>query len=115
MDMLLGGLAFAAIIFGQFAAVVAVHGERKRREFRSVGPTESRSSHKADLGVRELTCGPVSHRDRDGLASDFRSDRARRHLKASAIAFAFVLSATSRVPGPQHPQHDRRLVLLIGD
>ena len=27
MDMLLGGLAFAAIIFGQFAAVVAVHGE----------------------------------------------------------------------------------------
>ena len=33
MDMLLGGLAFAAIIFGQFAAVIAVHGERKRREF----------------------------------------------------------------------------------
>jgi hypothetical protein len=32
MDMLLGGLAFAAIIFGQFAAVVAVHSERKRRE-----------------------------------------------------------------------------------
>lgn len=37
---------------------------------------------------------PGSHRDRDGLASDFRSDRARRHLKASAIACAFVLSAT---------------------
>ena len=37
---------------------------------------------------------PRSHRDRDGLASCFRSDRARRHLKASAIAFAFVLSAT---------------------
>ena len=32
MDMLLGGLAFAAIILGQFAAVVAVHGERKSRE-----------------------------------------------------------------------------------
>ena len=32
MDMLLGGLAFAAIIFGQFAAVIAVHGERKSRE-----------------------------------------------------------------------------------
>ena len=29
MDMLLGGLAFAAIILGQFAAVIAVHGERK--------------------------------------------------------------------------------------
>ena len=29
MDMLLGGLAFAAIVFAQFAAVVAVHGERK--------------------------------------------------------------------------------------
>ena len=32
MDILLGGLAFAAIIFAQFAAVVAVHGERKNRE-----------------------------------------------------------------------------------
>lgn len=32
MDMLLGGIAFAAVIFGQFAAVVAVHGERKSRE-----------------------------------------------------------------------------------
>jgi hypothetical protein len=32
MDMLLGGLAFAAIVFGQVAAVVAVHGERKSRE-----------------------------------------------------------------------------------
>ena len=32
MDMLLGGLAFAAIIFGQFAAVIAVHDERKSRE-----------------------------------------------------------------------------------
>ena len=30
MDMLLGGLAFAAIIFGQFAAVIAVHGENSR-------------------------------------------------------------------------------------
>ena len=37
---------------------------------------------------------PGSHGDRDGIASNFRSDRARRHLKASAIAFAFVLSAT---------------------
>ena len=32
MDMVLGGLAFAAIIFGQFAAVVAVHRERTSRE-----------------------------------------------------------------------------------
>ena len=31
MAMLLS-LAFAAIIFGQFAAVVVVHSERKRRE-----------------------------------------------------------------------------------
>jgi hypothetical protein len=32
METILGGIAFAAIIFGQFAAVVAVHGERKRRQ-----------------------------------------------------------------------------------
>ena len=38
MDMLLGGLAFAAIIFGQFAAVVAVHGEGKRREAEASAP-----------------------------------------------------------------------------
>ena len=38
MDMLLGGLAFASIIFGQFAAVVAVHGERKRRESEAWSP-----------------------------------------------------------------------------
>jgi hypothetical protein len=38
MDMLLGGLAFAAIMLGQFAAVVAVHGERKRREFDASSP-----------------------------------------------------------------------------
>ena len=31
MEMLLGGLAFAAIIFGQFAPVLAVHDERKSR------------------------------------------------------------------------------------
>jgi hypothetical protein len=30
MDVLLGGLAFAAIMFGQFAAVIAVHGENCR-------------------------------------------------------------------------------------
>ena len=38
MDMLLGGLAFAAIIFGQFAAVIAVHGERKSRESEAFAP-----------------------------------------------------------------------------
>jgi hypothetical protein len=37
---------------------------------------------------------PSSHGDRDAIASNFRSERARRHLKASAIAFAFVVSAT---------------------
>jgi hypothetical protein len=35
-----------------------------------------------------------SHGARDGIASNFRRERARRHLKASAIAFAFVVSAT---------------------
>ena len=39
MDMLLGGLAFAAIILGQFAAVVAVHGQRKSRESDALSPT----------------------------------------------------------------------------
>ena len=38
MDMLLGGLAFGAIILGQFAAVIAVHGERKRRESEALAP-----------------------------------------------------------------------------
>ena len=38
MDMLLGGLAFAAIILGQFTAVIAVHGERKRRESEASSP-----------------------------------------------------------------------------
>ena len=32
MDMLLGGLAFAAIMLGQFAAVVAMNGRRKWHE-----------------------------------------------------------------------------------
>jgi hypothetical protein len=32
MDLLLGGLAFAAIIFGQFSAVVAVQGESKSHQ-----------------------------------------------------------------------------------
>ena len=32
MDLLLGGLAFVAIIFGRFAGVVAVHDERKSRQ-----------------------------------------------------------------------------------
>ena len=38
MDMLLGGLAFAAIILGQFAAVIAVHSERKRRRSDASNP-----------------------------------------------------------------------------
>ena len=38
MDMVVGGLAFAAIILGQFAAVIAVHGERKSRESEAVAP-----------------------------------------------------------------------------
>ena len=38
MDMLLGGTAFAAIILGQFAAVIAVHAERKSREAEASAP-----------------------------------------------------------------------------
>ena len=37
---------------------------------------------------------PGSHGARDGIASSFRSERARQHLKASAIAFVFVVSET---------------------
>ena len=47
MDMLLGGLAFAAIIFGQFAAVVVVHGEEKRRK--SKAPAPLHLDHRARL------------------------------------------------------------------
>ena len=39
MDMILGGLAFAALIIGQFTAVIAVHGERKCRESHALSPT----------------------------------------------------------------------------
>jgi hypothetical protein len=39
MDVLLGGQAFAAIILGQFAAVIAVHGERKSREANALSAT----------------------------------------------------------------------------
>jgi hypothetical protein len=37
---------------------------------------------------------PGSHGDRNAIASNFRSERARRHLMALAIAFAFVVNAT---------------------
>ena len=60
MDMLLGGLAFAAIILGQFAAVIAVHGERKSRESDALSPTHLDRSRKADLAIRELTMQPPS-------------------------------------------------------
>ena len=46
MDMLLGGLAFAAIIFGQVAAVIAVHGERKRRESEARESKASAPAHR---------------------------------------------------------------------
>ena len=39
MDMLLGGVAFAALILGQFAAVTAMHGERKSRKSDALSPT----------------------------------------------------------------------------
>ena len=47
MEILFGGLAFAAIIFGQFAVVVAVHGERKRRE--SEAPAPQNLDHRTRL------------------------------------------------------------------
>jgi 3-deoxy-D-arabino-heptulosonate 7-phosphate (DAHP) synthase len=40
MDMLLGSLALAAIIFGQVAAIVTVHGERKRRQSDASNPLQ---------------------------------------------------------------------------
>jgi len=39
MDILLGGLAFAAIILGQGRAVKKNHGERKSRESDALSPT----------------------------------------------------------------------------
>jgi hypothetical protein len=48
MEMLLGGLAFAVMIFGQFSAVVAVHGERKRREL------EASSAPRLDHRARSI-------------------------------------------------------------
>lgn len=58
MDMLLGGLAFAAIMVGQFAAVGAVHGERKIRE--SEIRDGARPDHRASLiwDFPELTMRP---------------------------------------------------------
>ena len=49
MDMLLGGLAFGAVILGQFAAVIVVtaHGMRTNPEFEMFGP--SRLDHRARL------------------------------------------------------------------
>jgi hypothetical protein len=58
MDMLIGGLAFAAIMLGQFAAVVPVHGERNRREseIRDGARPDHRASQIWDF--RELTMRP---------------------------------------------------------
>ncbi len=47
MDMLLGGLAFAAIILGQFAAVISVHGERRSHESEAFAPP--RLDHRTKL------------------------------------------------------------------
>jgi len=60
MDMLLGGLAFAVIILGQFAAVVAVHGERKRCESEASSPPHL--DHRARLiwDSGSSQCAPAS-------------------------------------------------------
>jgi len=47
MDMLLGGLAFAALIFGQFVALVAVYEVRKSRV--SEASARSHLDHRAKL------------------------------------------------------------------
>ena len=52
MEMFLGGLAFAALIFAQFAAVVAVHGERKSRE--SEAESEAPAPPQLDPRARQI-------------------------------------------------------------
>lgn len=47
--MLLGELAFVAIVFAQLAAVVAVHGGEEAPPVKGRRHTASRPSHKADL------------------------------------------------------------------
>jgi len=46
MDTLLGGFAFAALMFGQLAAVIAVHGENRRLSERR---DTSRRDYRAEL------------------------------------------------------------------
>ena len=46
MDTLLGGFAFAALMFGQLAAVIAVHGENRRLSERR---DASRRDYRAEL------------------------------------------------------------------
>jgi hypothetical protein len=46
MDTLLGGFAFAALVFGQFAAVIAVHGENRRQPERL---DELRRDYRAEM------------------------------------------------------------------
>ena len=48
MDILLGGLAFAAIILAQFVAVVAVHGERKNRESQASAAPKASAPQQVD-------------------------------------------------------------------
>jgi len=55
MDMLLGGLAFAAIILGQSAAVVAVRGQSERRESQVLDGTRPDHSATPIRDFRELT------------------------------------------------------------
>jgi hypothetical protein len=52
MDMLLGGLAFAALIFGQFVAVIAVYGVRKSRVLEARKSRASEASAPSHLDHR---------------------------------------------------------------
>ena len=67
MEMVLGGLAFAAIIFGRFRGGRCGSWREETPRSRSAGPAASRSSRKADLGKPGADMRPSSRRDRDGL------------------------------------------------
>jgi len=53
MESILGGIAFAALILGQFTAVIAVHFENKRsRATHEASRTQHRANLISESGVR---------------------------------------------------------------
>jgi hypothetical protein len=61
MDLLLGSIAFAALMLGQFAAVVAVHGEQCR----------SRTAREASPSGLSLSADPCARDQR--LPANYRA------------------------------------------